>query len=185
MMDDPNDDSEKAQSVRRLNGIAKVLKQRRIDAGALTLASPEVRFDLDPDTHNPTDVQLYALKETNSLVEEFMLLANITVAKKILATFPTCSLLRRHPAPSRRQFDSLVKSAASVSVEIKCSTSKVRADGAASSRAAVVGGGAGFVGFGAGACRGAAAGCGGGVVACRWCAGAVSVGRDDWFCCLA
>lgn len=39
---------------------------------------------LDSESQNPTDVQMYALKETNALVEEFMLLANITVGKKIL-----------------------------------------------------------------------------------------------------
>jgi len=49
-------------------------------AGALTLASPEVRFVLDQQTQNPLDVAMYDLKETNALVEEFMLLANITVS---------------------------------------------------------------------------------------------------------
>lgn len=45
---------------------------------------PQVRFVLDSESQNPTDVQMYAIKETNALVEEFMLLANITVGKKIL-----------------------------------------------------------------------------------------------------
>lgn len=44
----------------------------------------QVRFVLDSESQNPTDVQIYALKEANALVEEFMLLANITVGKKIL-----------------------------------------------------------------------------------------------------
>lgn len=48
------------------------------------IPSPQVRFVLDSESQNPTDVQMYALKETNALVEEFMLLANITVGKKIL-----------------------------------------------------------------------------------------------------
>lgn len=57
----------------------------------------QVRFVLDSESQNPTDVQMYALKETNALVEEFMLLANITVGKKILrwvhktATLTLCS----------------------------------------------------------------------------------------------
>ena len=42
------------------------------------------------------------------MVEEFMLLANISVAEKILAEFPDCALLRRHPAPPVSNFDSLV-----------------------------------------------------------------------------
>jgi exosome complex exonuclease DIS3/RRP44 len=37
--------------------------------------------------------------ETNSLVEEFMLLANVSVAEKILNRFPAISILRRHQEP--------------------------------------------------------------------------------------
>ena len=59
---------QKAKSVRALNMIARQLRARRVEAGALTLASPEVRFELDRETHNPLDVQQYDLKETNALV---------------------------------------------------------------------------------------------------------------------
>jgi exosome complex exonuclease DIS3/RRP44 len=67
------------QSVKLLNKLAHILRSRRIEAGALTLASPEVRFKLDVENQNPTDVSMYQLKESNALVEEWMLLANITV----------------------------------------------------------------------------------------------------------
>ena len=40
----------------------------------------QVKFNLDTETNNPLDVGIYHLKEANSLVEEFMLLANITVS---------------------------------------------------------------------------------------------------------
>lgn len=43
MLDDPNVSDTKAESVRRLNKLAKIFRKRRMDAGALTLASPEVR----------------------------------------------------------------------------------------------------------------------------------------------
>lgn len=75
-MDDPNRHDELTESVRTLNKLAKILKQRRLDAGALTLASSEVRFIKDEETHDPVDLELYESKETNSLVEEFMLLAS-------------------------------------------------------------------------------------------------------------
>ncbi|KAG5180708.1 hypothetical protein JKP88DRAFT_349459 [Tribonema minus] len=110
MIDDPNMTDVRATSVRQLNKLAKIFRKRRLDAGALTLASPEVRFVLDSESQNPTDVQMYALKEANALVEEFMLLANITVGKKILRHFPTLSVLRRHPAPSRQQFNGFLAS---------------------------------------------------------------------------
>jgi exosome complex exonuclease DIS3/RRP44 len=48
-----------------------------------------VRFKLDSETQNPTDVAMYSLKDSNALVEEWMLLANITVSKQILKFYPT------------------------------------------------------------------------------------------------
>ncbi|CAH0488300.1 unnamed protein product [Peronospora farinosa] len=110
--------------IKTLNVIAKRLRAKRIEAGALTLASPEVRFVLDTETQNPLDVQMYTLRDTNALVEEFMLLANITVAKKIVRHFPTFSMLRRHPAPSKRQFDLLCSQAKAVGVDLHVDTSK-------------------------------------------------------------
>ena len=116
------------KSVNLLNKIARILRQNRIDAGALTLASPEVRFKLDRETSNPTDVNAYVLKEANALVEEFMLLANITVSKKVLKHYPTLAVLRRHAPPSREQFQPLLDSANAVNVNININTSKTLAD---------------------------------------------------------
>ncbi|CAI7856540.1 unnamed protein product [Closterium sp. NIES-53] len=44
------------RDLRNLNRLAKVMRQRRIDRGALTLASPEVKFEIDTETHDPLDV---------------------------------------------------------------------------------------------------------------------------------
>lgn len=79
--------------------MAKELKRQRNQAGALTLASTQVKFSFDEETHNPSDVRMYQMYETNSLVEEFMLLANVSVAEKILSRFPAISILRRHSSP--------------------------------------------------------------------------------------
>jgi exosome complex exonuclease DIS3/RRP44 len=75
----------------------------------LVLASPEIRFQVDSETHDPIDVETKKIRETNSMVEEFMLLANISVAKKILAEFPEHAMLRRHPEPPQANFDPLIK----------------------------------------------------------------------------
>ena len=40
----------------------QILRQRRIDRGALTLASPEVKFKLDTDTQDPMDVGMYQVR---------------------------------------------------------------------------------------------------------------------------
>lgn len=87
-----------------------------------------MRFELDSETHDPLDVAAYTIRETNHLVEEFMLLANITVARRITKAFPMFACLRRHPRPSKRQFDQLLAAAASVGVELDVSSSKALAD---------------------------------------------------------
>lgn len=116
------------KSIRILNGLAKKLKRKRLDNGALTLASPEVRFNLENDSQDPVDVEMKELKETNALVEEFMLLANISVAKKIHSKYPESSLLRRHPTPPQNNFDVLIAAAESVGIKLNCSSSKELAD---------------------------------------------------------
>lgn len=56
---------------------------------------------------------LLVIRETNSMVEEFMLLANISVAQKIYDEFPDCAMLRKHPAPPPSNYDILLKAAKS------------------------------------------------------------------------
>jgi exosome complex exonuclease DIS3/RRP44 len=81
--------------IRLLNTLALKLKAGRMAAGALNLASPEVKIHLDSsESSEPIDVEQKEMRETNSLVEEFMLLANISVARKIQETFPQTAVLR-------------------------------------------------------------------------------------------
>lgn len=83
------------KSIRLLNSLAIKLKEGRMKAGALNLASPEVKIHLESaESSDPVDVEQKQLLETNSLVEEFMLLANISVAGKIQETFPQTAVLR-------------------------------------------------------------------------------------------
>jgi len=106
--DDPNRQDELTRSIRLLNSLAQRLKQKRMDAGALNLASPEVKIHLDSsESSEPIDVEQKEMRETNSLVEEFMLLANISVARKIEETFPQTAVLRRHLPPPRTNFEKL------------------------------------------------------------------------------
>ena len=127
-IDDPSRDDSVTLSLRGLNALAKILKQKRLDAGALTLASPEVRFEIDSETHDPIDLQAKELQETNSLVEEFMLLANISVATQIFEAFPDCALLRRHPTPPISNYDTLLRAAGSKGITLSVGTGKLLAD---------------------------------------------------------
>lgn len=127
-IDDPKQQDDIATSLRGLNKLAKILKQKRIDQGALTLASTEIRFHIDSETHDPIDVQTKELRETNSMVEEFMLLGNISVAQKILKEFPDCACLRRHPAPPLSNYEPIINVAKSKNFTLNVSTGKQLAE---------------------------------------------------------
>ncbi|MFT7817935.1 exosome complex exonuclease RRP44 isoform X1 [Arapaima gigas] len=127
-IDDANMNDDITKSLRGLNTLAKILKKRRVENGALTLSSPEVRFHMDSETHDPIDLQTKELKETNSMVEEFMLLANISVAQRIYQEFSECALLRKHPAPPPSNYDILIKAAKSKGCIIYTDSAKALAD---------------------------------------------------------
>ncbi|CAN4078578.1 unnamed protein product [Withania somnifera] len=114
--------------LRNLNGLAKIMRQRRIDRGALTLASAEVKFQIDTETHDPLDIGMYQIREANQMVEEFMLAANVAVAEKILKHFPLCALLRRHPSPTKEILEPLLRTAEAVGLSLDVTSSKALAD---------------------------------------------------------
>ncbi|CAG8501894.1 15486_t:CDS:10 [Rhizophagus irregularis] len=127
-IDDQRLQDDLTKGLRVLNDLAKKLRARRMERGALTLASPEVRYKLDFDSQDPIDVEMKELRETNALVEEFMLLANISVAEKIYKKFAASSLLRRHPPPTAFKLDNLNKAISAFGLTLHYETSKALAD---------------------------------------------------------
>lgn len=65
-----------------LNKLAQILRQKRMAAGSIDFDRTEVRFEID-ETGKPVSVYFKESKEANKLIEEFMLLANRTVAEHI------------------------------------------------------------------------------------------------------
>lgn len=65
-----------------LNRLAKQLRARRFEHGSINFDRSEVRFDID-NKGKPIGVYFKVAKDTNKLVEEFMLLANRTVAESV------------------------------------------------------------------------------------------------------
>ncbi len=65
-----------------LNRLAKMLRKRRFAHGSIGFDRPEVRFEVD-DKGKPISTYVKVAKDANKLVEEFMLLANRSVAEKI------------------------------------------------------------------------------------------------------
>lgn len=93
-------------NMQNLHRIAKQRRESRFGKGALRLDNCKLIFILDEDG-KPCDSMLNEQKDSNILVEEFMLLANMTVAKIICRAFPECSLLRKHPEPNLRKLKDL------------------------------------------------------------------------------
>lgn len=104
ILDDPNDNTVLGQSVKCLGKFARKLRQDRVKNGAISLASSEVRFEMDQERNEPLELQQKEQMEANRLVEDFMLLANISVANKIYEHFSECSVLRCHPSPMKGSF---------------------------------------------------------------------------------
>jgi ribonuclease R len=71
-----------ADEMLRLNELARALRKRRFKEGAVTFEREEPKFEIDANG-KPLRVYFKEMKESNQLVEEFMLLANRKVAERI------------------------------------------------------------------------------------------------------
>ncbi|KAF2461078.1 ribonuclease R [Lineolata rhizophorae] len=128
-INDQSQQDELTAGLRALLMLSKKLRQKRMDAGALNLASPEVKVQTESETSDPVDVQTKQQLDTNSLVEEFMLLANISVASKNYDAFPQTALLRRHAAPPKTNFEELQNQLkVKRGMELRTESSKALAD---------------------------------------------------------
>ena len=54
-----------------MNQLAKIMRARRAAAGALQLASPEVKFKIDTETHNPLDVGMYQVRVRVGYIHDY------------------------------------------------------------------------------------------------------------------
>ncbi|KAJ4272204.1 exosome catalytic subunit dis3 [Fusarium torreyae] len=128
-IDDDSQQDDLTKGMRMLLMLSKKLKKKRMDAGALSLSSPEVKVQTESETSDPIDVKTKQLLDTNSLVEEFMLFANISVAAKIYEAFPQTAILRRHGAPPKTNFDELSNQLRTKrGMELRTDSSKALAD---------------------------------------------------------
>jgi len=81
------------ESLRRLNGISKILRKKRFEKGSLDVSTKDVMF-------RDGKIEFKQSYETNILVEELMIFANISAAMFMYHYYPEASLLRRHPPPN-------------------------------------------------------------------------------------
>lgn len=95
-----------------LNRMAQLIRQRRMDAGAIAFDREEVKFEIDKDG-KPLRVYYKVNKDSNKLIEEFMLLANRKVAefigKPAAKTKPKTFVYRIHDKPNTEKLLSFAK----------------------------------------------------------------------------
>ena len=95
-----------SEAVCTLNSLAKKLRAERIAKGALTIEQDEMRFRLDKDGY-PTEIYFEHPNEAHHLIEEFMLLANRTVATAVGAGRPF--VYRVHDLPDAEKLEEVKK----------------------------------------------------------------------------
>ena len=124
---------EYAAELIKLDALAKKLRERRFKNGAVKFDREELHFDIDQDG-KPTRAYFKMSKDANKLIEEFMLLANRTVAtaigngestlnsqsKKKAKTF----VYRIHDQPDPQKLESLRKVVAPFGYKLKTSGTK-------------------------------------------------------------
>ena len=111
------------ESIEILHHVAKSMRKRRFQAGAVRLDQPKVGFELDED-QEPVNAAPYVIRDSNRLVEEYMLLANMYVAEFIAQVFPSHSMLRCHPPPNERKLIELTTFASEHDLDVDITSSK-------------------------------------------------------------
>ena len=99
-------DLEISKALTTLNEMAQKLRAARIANGALTIEQDEMRFRLDKDGY-PTEIYFEHPNEAHHLIEEFMLLANRTVATAVGAGRPF--VYRVHDLPDAEKLEEVKK----------------------------------------------------------------------------
>ncbi|MDT0690457.1 ribonuclease R [Salegentibacter sp. F188] len=95
------------EAITELNGLAKIMRSRRMREGAISFDKVEVKFQLD-EQNEPVGVFFKTSKDANKLIEEFMLLANKKVAEFIGKQDPKKTFVYRcHDEPDDAKLASL------------------------------------------------------------------------------
>lgn len=116
-----------ANVIKKLQKIAIILRATRKENGALKIDQPKLSFKFEKDDQRmeaPIDFYKYRMRDSNRLIEEFMLLANVSVATFINEKFPKISLLRQHAAPNDNGIKKLAKNLANHNILLDTSSSK-------------------------------------------------------------
>ncbi|CAH8463656.1 unnamed protein product [Schistosoma intercalatum] len=91
------------KNVLKLNDLATKMRKSRFHSGALRLDQVKSTFSLNNENGLPLGIAPYISKQSNWLIEEWMLAANKSIAERLAKYLPDSAFLRRHPPPSVKQ----------------------------------------------------------------------------------
>lgn len=113
-----------ATEITTLDSLAKILRKQRYENGSVDFDRAEVKFDIDKDG-KPIGVYFKVSQDANKLIEEFMLLANRTVAtvigKQIGKKRPKAFVYRVHEQPDPQKLADLASIARTFGYKVKSS----------------------------------------------------------------
>ncbi|MBU3836615.1 MAG: ribonuclease R [Candidatus Phocaeicola merdigallinarum] len=116
------------EEILELNRLAQILREKRMSAGSINFDRCEVKFEID-ENGKPLSVYFKVSKEANKLIEEFMLLANRTVAEYVGKVpknkKPKVFPYRIHDLPDPDKLDNLNQFIARFGYKIRTGGSKV------------------------------------------------------------
>jgi len=98
--------------IKLVNELARLIRNKRMKSGSFEFFTPEIEFKLD-EKGFPSEIVKKEIKESNMLVEEFMLLANKTIAERIFSKGNIPFIYRVHDFPDEEkiaEFSRFVKS---------------------------------------------------------------------------
>lgn len=115
-----------ATEITTLDSLAKILRKQRYENGSVDFDRAEVKFEIDKDG-KPVGVYFKVSQDANKLIEEFMLLANRTVAtvigKQIGKKRPKAFVYRVHDQPDAQKLADLASIARTFGYKVKSSGS--------------------------------------------------------------
>ena len=101
-----------SEEINQLNGLARLLRKKRFQQGAVNFETVEVKFKLN-ENGTPLGVVPKVRKEAHMLIEEFMLFANKKVAEFIYSKHkganPLTFVYRTHDSPDPEKLDTFAK----------------------------------------------------------------------------
>jgi len=97
-----------AADVRLMHKVAMARRKLRFENGALALNGIKLAFQLEEDGETPKLCAPYPIRDSNRLIEEFMLLANYLVAQRLITHAHGRALLRNHAPPIEQGMQQVV-----------------------------------------------------------------------------